>query len=74
MGITYGIEDDIFLPLPAEKRNQVRAANGADPSAIILWFVGLIVQRKGFEFKFMNCNIPVIVSRIQGITDLANID
>lgn len=49
MEITYGIEDDIFLPLPDEKRNQVRAANGADPSAIILGFVGLIVQRKGFD-------------------------
>ena len=47
--IICGIEDDKFIPLSEEKKHHIRAAYGADQSSIIIGFVGLIVQRKGFD-------------------------
>lgn len=47
--ITYGIQDDLFVPLPRQEKEQFRRAQGVRNSDVVFCFVGLVVHRKGFD-------------------------
>ena len=47
--IPCGVRDDIFLPLSAVRRAQVRAESGDSENDIIFIFLGSVGARKGFD-------------------------
>ena len=57
--ILCGIRDDIFVPLPAEKKAGFRKKNLARPDEVIFSFLGTVGKRKGFDLlinAFANSN------------------
>ena len=47
--IINGIQDELFVPLSSDEKEQFRRDQGIDNKAIVFCFVGLVVRRKGFD-------------------------
>ena len=47
--IVNAVHDELFVPLPADVRNQIRCQNGVNDSDVIFTFLGSIGKRKGFD-------------------------
>ena len=47
--ITYGIRDDLFLPLSDERRQNVRQKHEVEDDEVVFSFLGTVDERKGFD-------------------------
>ncbi len=47
--ITYGIRDDLFVPLSDERRQNVRQKHEVENDEVVFSFLGTVDERKGFD-------------------------
>lgn len=47
--IVYGVEEDVFIPLDKITRTRFRSEHGLSKNEIVFCFLGLVVERKGFD-------------------------